>query len=54
MTTFASTQTITTTLKGGGARETITQVVTVRRTVTAQAAGFAKRSVGFGGGGLEA
>ncbi|GAA5854587.1 hypothetical protein JCM9279_005700 [Rhodotorula babjevae] len=49
VTTFASTQTITTTLEGAAAATTITQVVTVRRTVTAQAGGFARRaSVGFG------
>ncbi|GAA5890341.1 hypothetical protein JCM8208_002785 [Rhodotorula glutinis] len=49
VTTFASTQTVTTTLEGAAAATTITQVVTVRRTVTAQAGGFARRaSVGFG------
>ncbi|GAA5926745.1 hypothetical protein JCM3775_007026 [Rhodotorula graminis] len=49
VTTFASTQTVTTTLEGAQAATTITQVVTVRRTVTAQAGGFARRaSFGFG------
>ncbi|BGP44984.1 hypothetical protein JCM10450v2_000799 [Rhodotorula kratochvilovae] len=47
VTTFVSTQTITTTLPGGAA-STVTQVVTVRRTVTAQATGFARRAVAFG------
>ncbi|GAA6053498.1 hypothetical protein JCM3770_000296 [Rhodotorula araucariae] len=46
-TTFASTQTITTTLEGGAAN-TVTQVVTVRRTVTAQGTGPARRAVAFG------
>ncbi|KPV78603.1 uncharacterized protein RHOBADRAFT_51051 [Rhodotorula graminis WP1] len=49
VTTFTSTQTVTTTLEGAQAATTITQVVTVRRTVTAQAGGFARRaSFGFG------